>query len=953
MWRSPHRRMLRCLARCRGWLTPLQPCWRSPLPSKTRPGCRGRRWALSRWMAYGVAGALIVTLWGVGLSRSVQATWSASTPTATPTATETAQGSDLPSSSSSMSQGRSLYDQGRYAEAATVLEEAAADYRSHNRPLWEAVALSNLSLTYQALGQWPQAEAAIARSLELLAPLDQTLVETQALDVKGQLQFSLGQFEAAIDTWQRVGDRYDSLNQSRAYTQNIINRASALQALGFYRRAIDLLEQQQQQLQDQPPSLLHAAALRSLGDAYQVTGEFDAAATVLDESLAIAQSLQRPIDLAAIYLSLGNLAYSRGTALQNRADRNSDQMTTYFQQAADAYSRAAESSNPATQAQVRLNQLKVAIALNDHATLRALISTLSNQLDRLPPNRTNLFAHINFAKTLISLSQTNRGDSLTALRQDSMLTLIEQHLTTAYRQAQILGDARATAFALGTLGELYEITGDLRRSQALSEEALVLAQQLNASDMSYVWQWQLGRVYKAQNEREKAIAAYRSAIDTLQLLRKDLVAVNPDIQFAFRESIEPLHRELVSLLLDPDIDPTPADLETARTTIESLQLAELDNFFREACLDAREVQIDEVDRRAAVIYPIILDDRLEVILSLPEEAIATPETSAHAALSGPSDPAAPAQLLRRHSVLLSGGGDEMRRVANELTAYLKSVRSQGRVFEPAQTLYSWIIEPFEDDLQRGEIKTLVFVLDGVLRNVPMSVLYDGERYLIETYSIALTPSLQLLEASPLQPQQLNILLGGLSEARQEFPPLPGVEQELNDLQELAPDSRRLLNDQFTDEALKAAINNVPFPVVHLATHGEFSSNLDDTFILTWEDRLDINELNQLLQATELGRRQPIELLVLSACKTAEGDDRAALGLAGMAVRAGARSTVATLWQFQDEVAPLMMNRFYQELKGESVTKAEALRQAQLSILENPNYRDPYYWSLIVLVGNWL
>ncbi|MGB3493524.1 MAG: CHAT domain-containing protein, partial [Elainellaceae cyanobacterium] len=713
-----------------------------------------------------------------------------------------------------------------------------------------------------------------------------------------------------------------------------------------------------------PPSLLQASALRSLGDAYQVTGYLDEADEVLKQSLAIAQQFQDAEELASISLSLGNVLYSQGI---DSTSNNFDQQQ--LQQAGNAYRQAAESPLPETQVQAQLNLLKVAIARNDISEINTLAFALSDQLYRLPPNRTTLFAHINFADSLITLAEDNGFAA-------GQVTRIEQHLTTAYDQAESLGDPRATAFALGTLGKLYETTGNLGRSQDVSEEALLLAQQLNATDMSYLWQWQLGRVLKAQGKRDQAIAAYSSAIDTLQLLRQDLVSVNKEVQFSFRESIEPLHRELVSLLLDPNIEPTAADLEKARKTIESLQLAELDNFFREACLNASEVQIDEVDRRAAVIYPIILEDRLEVILSLPEEAIPASHGLTNAsdfAIGSESEAESSSSelsseesieksdntaetLLLRHFTRLSGGGNDVITLANELRDYLRRRSSQARVPALAQQLYSLIIEPFENELQSGEVKTLVFVLDGALRNVPMSALYDGEQYLIEKYSVALAPSLQLVESSPLQPEKLNILLGGLSEALEEFPEfqaLPGVEEELANLEQLVPGSRRLLNDEFTDEALREAINNVPFPVVHLATHGQFSSNQDDTFILVWKESLDINEINQLLLDTELGRRQPIELLVLSACETAGGDDRAVLGLAGMAVRAGARSTVATLWQFQDEVAPLMMNRFYQELQTGTVTKAEALRQAQLSILENPNYSDPFYWSLIVLVGNWL
>jgi len=147
------------------------------------------------------------------------------------------------------------------------------------------------------------------------------------------------------------------------------------------------------------------------------------------------------------------------------------------------------------------------------------------------------------------------------------------------------------------------------------------------------------------------------------------------------------------------------------------------------------------------------------------------------------------------------------------------------------------------------------------------------------------------------------------------------------------------------------VESQPFPIVHLATHGEFGSTAEDTFILTWDDRFTANEFSQLLQSRSGG--QPIELLILSACRTATGDDRAALGLAGIAVRSGARSTLASLWYISDEATSVLMSKLYAVLGEQNTTKAEAVRQAQLELLRNPQYANPYYWAPFVLVGNWL
>ncbi|MGA9380519.1 MAG: CHAT domain-containing protein, partial [Phormidium sp.] len=147
-----------------------------------------------------------------------------------------------------------------------------------------------------------------------------------------------------------------------------------------------------------------------------------------------------------------------------------------------------------------------------------------------------------------------------------------------------------------------------------------------------------------------------------------------------------------------------------------------------------------------------------------------------------------------------------------------------------------------------------------------------------------------------------------------------------------------------------------FNVIHLATHGQFSSNPEQTFILTWENPINVRNLDNLLRFINPNTDKNIELLVLSACETATGDKRAALGLAGVAVKAGARSTLATLWQVKDESTAALMTEFYQQLKNNpQITKAEALRLAQKKLWDNQkkDWQPPYFWAAYVLIGNWL
>jgi CHAT domain-containing protein len=368
--------------------------------------------------------------------------------------------------------------------------------------------------------------------------------------------------------------------------------------------------------------------------------------------------------------------------------------------------------------------------------------------------------------------------------------------------------------------------------------------------------------------------------------------------------------------------------------MEALKIAELSNFFRDNCLEGEIVKdnsVEQLDRTAAVFYPIILQDRIEVIVSIPGEP------------------------LRNYKTYINQGESEQ-----ELRKILSTISSLEIKEPPRELMKKWydiLITPLERDLRTKDIKTLVFVSDGLLRGIPLSALYDGEKYLLEKYSVAIAPSLKLIKPRPLTAQTLEVLAAGLTEARQGFSPLPGVKKELDNIKQEVLLEVLLLNETFNQTNFEKKFETSSFPIIHLATHGEFNSTAENTFVLAWDDKINVYKLDQLLRRQDR-RKRPVELLVLSACETAKGDDRSALGLAGVAVRAGARSTIASLWQVSDDSTQMLMTRLYEELSrsgqkgGEKINKAEALRRAQLSVLKNEQFSNPFYWSAFILVGNW-
>jgi CHAT domain-containing protein len=198
---------------------------------------------------------------------------------------------------------------------------------------------------------------------------------------------------------------------------------------------------------------------------------------------------------------------------------------------------------------------------------------------------------------------------------------------------------------------------------------------------------------------------------------------------------------------------------------------------------------------------------------------------------------------------------------------------------------------------------------------------------------------------------MKVLAVGVTEAVQGFPALPNVTAELQELQTLLG-SQNLVNREFLAANLEKKLKEEQFSIVHVASHGEFGNDVENTFLLTFDAKLSLDRLNEMVGVFRF-RDDPLELLTLSACDTAAGDDRAALGLAGMAIKAGARSALATLWNINDEAAVDLVLDFYRQVKNPTISRAVALQRAQLKLIENPRYEHPGFWSAFLMINNWL
>ena len=863
-----------------------------------------------------------------------------------------------------LQEAKILYDKGDFTKAITILEQAARIFQSQNNLVKQSIAFSNISNAYKQIGDYPQALNYITKSRELLENQSNSIdskervkVFAQVLDIQANLQLTLGKPLLALENWKEATAIYKKENLSHAKIRSLINQNIALQALGRYQLALKILEPVLTELNEQPASILKVSALRNFGDVQLYMGEIDASLKTLQKSYQIAQEINSTPQISQTLLSLANVQRAKANRLRLPLQSAivgekttplvyitkpiSVELEKLYQRAVETYEQTlAISTSPEIKIKAVLNKLGVLIELKEFSKAGKLSSELQSAINKLPISKTSIEARINLAQNLLFLKQVSPEN---APKWEDIAKI----LADSIKQTEILSDTRLQAYGMGTLGSVYLQTNNLTNAHKLTKKAVDLAVSIEAKDIAYLWQWQLGYIFKTEDNISQAIDYYSQAVNNLNDLRGDLLALNSDIQFSFRDNVEPVYRQLVDLLLQSSNSQNISNnknlnntnLKKARDVIEALQLREIENYFQEICLQAKpeivDTVVDKTDTTAAVIYPIILQDRLEIILKLPNQ-----------------------NKLNHYTTYIKAV--ELEKTVEKLQYSLRQPEQVNQVKNISEKIYSWLIQPLEADLQKNKIETLVFVLDGNLRNIPMAVLYDSkaqaqQKYLIEKYAIVLTPGLQMLKPKSLQTAKLNILMAGVSEKRlinnQQFNPLSNVEIELDAIKSQIPNSKKLLNQSFTDTNLEKQVDSAKYNVVHIATHGNFSSNLEEAYILTWNKLLKIEDLDKLFQINTNIDSQAIELLVLSACETANGDKRATLGLSGIAIRAGARSTLASLWAVEDESTAQLASQFYQELQNNQLNKAKALQQAQIKLLNNN--KPPLVWAPYVLVGNWL
>lgn len=779
-----------------------------------------------------------------------------------------------------------------------------------------------LGKTYYVAGQYSKAIAIWLKAIALASDANEraSIYSNLALAYYqlGQIDKGISQWEEAIKIYQVKKDREANARLAEA----LIDQGQAYNALGQALKAIERLRLAIEIVGKNKNRNVETVAWGALGNAYFLSKEYDRALKAYSQSLQFATDTK---NRDYIITALNNQAFLLNTLAKQNFNRaavaeqqggREEEAARLTNLAQENFRSALEKANLAvreSEGSISISSAKALINLirllqQDNQVKQDLVASYQNStgaiLGKLPNSRSKAFLLINLAGT--------KG-----LSWESKIKKLE----TAVNVAVKIGDRRTESFARGYLAYAYEQAKQYEKAIALNQQAQLAAQEVAAFESLYRWQWQAGRIYKATGMNEAAIAAYKQAISSLQSIRGELAAASSDLQFDFRDEVEPVYRQMLALLLERN---RQSDIKEALQVANLLKLTELQNYFNDDCLDLRQAtfhsnNLELKDR--FFISSLVLDNKVYMILQLADGNI------------------------KSYPIELSA---KQLKTEIEKFRYTLEDNSNDGYKEIARKIYALLLQPMEADLARANPKSLVFINDGVLRNIPMAALHDGKQFLIEKYAIVNTLGFQLSFANfanKLSSKQ-EALIFGLSVESPPFSALPSVEKETQIVHNIVG-GKKFLNQDFTLNKLQVEVEKENYPMIHLATHAEFTGNANSTFLQAFNSRISLPELENILNKT----KSPLNLLTLSACQTAAGDNRATLGIAGLGVRNGVRNVLGSLWFVNDTDVVALMENFYSELEKNNTNVEKALRNAQLKLIHgnSETLGHPATWAAFILL----
>jgi CHAT domain-containing protein/tetratricopeptide (TPR) repeat protein len=832
---------------------------------------------------------------------------------------------------------------GQLQTAIDLHQQALAIARDIGDHAGEGRALGNLGVAYTLLGQYEQAIDLYQQQLTITRDIGDRSGEGSALGNLGNAYWSLGQYERAIDFYEQylaISREIDDRNREGIALGNLGN---TYWSLGQYEQAIDFHEQHLAISRETGDRAGESRALGNLGNAYWSLGQYERAINLYRQDLAISQEIGNLAGEGIVLGNLGNAYWSLGQ----------------YEQAIDFHEQ----------------HLAISRETGDRAGESRALGNLGNahwslgQYERA----------INLYRQDLAISQEigdRVGEGITLGNIGKLLNDLEQpELAVIFLKASvdvresIRGDIRDLDNALqqsftDTIADDYRFLADLLLQQNRIIEAqrvldLLKVQELDdyLEDVQRNAQTETGVVYLRPEEtilarysdlQESAIAAGQELDDLKAIPQAERTDEQGQRIAQLTDLLEDINGDFRDFARSPEI----------RSLIDQLSYEAQEASLSLNQLDRLRDELQQLN--AAIFYPLILEDRLELVITVPD-----------------SPP------LRR---TVDVSREELNAAILEFRTALTDPRSDAAA--PAQQLYDWLVRPLEADLAAAGVETIIYSPDGQLRYIPLATLHDGDNWLIQHYRVNNITAESLTDLTESNITQSKILAAAYADESLVHTPevngttytfrgLPGAGLEVD----LLPTETKYFDAAFSLEAVRPILDE--YSILHFATHAAFVPGVpEDSFILFG------NGDTPTLRDVEDWSLNGVDLVVLSACETGVGglgNGEEILGLGYQFQVSGAKAVMSSLWKVSDNGTQALMAEFYAALDEAGMTKAEALQAAQTALIAGgqrggeagestlqrnapiptrdgvplvgnsayPGYSHPYYWAPFILIGNGL
>jgi CHAT domain-containing protein/Flp pilus assembly protein TadD len=800
-----------------------------------------------------------------------------------------------------LNQGLQQYRNNQTQAAFQAWQQTLQIYREIKDRKGEGEVLNNFAIAYYNLGQYAKAVDFFQQRLVITRELNNRRGEANALDGIGLNYIILGQYEKAIASYQLAVEIFRELNDRQNEGNALGNLGIAYREIGKYQQAINFHQQQLAITRANKDRAGEGRALGGLGIVYRELGQDQKAITFYQQDLAIARELR---DLNGQGRALNNLGIAYSNLLKYK------EAVAFYQQALEIF--------------------------RNIENLNAEGSTLGN----------------------LGLAYRELGQFQKAL------TFHQQQLAIAYT----IKDRAAEGRAVGGLGIVYNKLRQYDKALAFYQRDLAITRELGDRKGEGRIMNNLGVLFADLKQPTLSILAYKQSVNIQESIRKELRGLSKEEQKSFLDTVARTYRHLASLLLIQgrvmealqvldllkvqELEEYLKNVKGNDRTAQGVNLLELEKRIGDQLLglkfedspaidlqlanQIRQIPLSELNKvpeylqqipqGTVLLYPLILSDRLELILFSPN--------------SSPIN----------HTVKISQ--TELEDLINNYRTGLLDPISEDYK-DAAIALYNLLIRPIERELIQAKAQTILYAPDGQMRYVPIAALYDGKKSLIEKYQVSNLIAYSLSDFSPRSKTQPNILAGafGGQAGEKKFGQsgLPATIQEVRTIANSFQNSVTLTEESFSRQAIESKFKN--HNILHLATHAEFNKGTpDQSFIIFGNgDKIRLNEINDW-------QIPKIDLIILSACQTGVGklgDGVEILGFGYQVQKAGAKQAIASLWKVDDASTQALMDAFYAELKKGDVTVAEALQRAQVALIKSPQYNHPNYWSAFFAIGNGL